>query len=88
MQATVNSLVTAVTNCTNIYMYIYIHIKHTHEYSSGTCWKGKHTTLFVPFVFVAAQIVTVSVVMYGNLIQFNLLVCCPALLNVFHYTVK
>jgi len=48
----------------------------------------KNTTLFVPFEFVAAQIVTMPVVMYGNLIQFNLLVCCPALLNVFHYTVK
>ena len=65
MQAIVNSLVTAVTNCTNMYIHI------------------KHTTLFVPFEFVAAQIVTTPIVMYGNLIQFNLLVCCPALLNVF-----
>jgi len=47
-----------------------------------------HTTLFVPFEFVAAQIITTPVVMYGSLIQFNLSVCCLALLNVFHYTVE
>ena len=81
-----------------IYIYVCINIKHTHththEYSSGTRWGGEththththNTTLFVPFEFVAAQIVTMPIVMYGNFIQFNLLVCCLALLNVFHYT--
>jgi hypothetical protein len=62
----------------------FIYIKHTRDYSSGRCWEVKHTSLFVPFEFVAAQMVTTPVVMYGNLIQFNLLVRCVALLNVFH----
>jgi hypothetical protein len=48
----------------------------------------KHTTVFMPLAFVAAQIIRTQINFCGNLIHLDLLVCYPVLFNGFYFHCK